>query len=187
MRLQAALSCAIGLMLTGCAAGDLTAPAKQASSPPRMAQFSTVYGNEPREPAYYNGAIYYFTISSATSGNQRELSVGCFNLGPAAVDSNPHVPTATLYALFVNGATMHTCSPGDAVDEHDHLLSAVPGTPGYHPDWQLVIVTEVDPSNPLLSIIPIRSVADLHAAEAANLLVESPAGINVKASVVGIP
>jgi hypothetical protein len=62
-----------------------------------------------------------------------------------------------LYAIFLPGATLHSCPDGS--DLHDHLLSAVPGTPGYSAFWDLV---EVWPDvNFVPSIMPITSVEAL--------------------------
>lgn len=186
MPLKCLVLSGVVLVLSACSTGSMT---PNVSSPNSLTRGTTVrtvavtssVTNGPIEPAYFNGRLYEFHIASVTSQNKNEFVSGCFNLGPINTGL-PHGPMGQLYALFVTGATMHSCPDGSNL--HDHLLSAVPGSPGYHPLWQVLIV--VDGPNPDPSIIPIKSVAALQAAVAAGqVAILSFDGTIIEAPVVG--
>ena len=134
------------------------------------------------ELTWYQGKIYYFNIASSSSANPNQIPDSCFKLGPYV---QQQVPTQTLYAIFWPGANMHVCN-SDSSSTHDHLISAVPGVPGYSPHMKvLIVVTDVnfDPS-----IMPIKSVDALNAAVAARQLTilpfESTGSLIIQAPVV---
>ena len=111
------------------------------------------------ETGYFDGTIYKFQFPSQNSNNQNELIVDCFHLGS---DINGHAdgPRAILYAVFLPGSHMHSCPDGSVL--HDHLLSAVPGSPGYATQWELMEVWPGNNFDP--SIVPIKSTAALQSA-----------------------
>lgn len=136
----AMLAAMVMLMTTGCgdsepaapatAPGDLTAPAPDFKAFGTPADFAEI--------GYYNGQLYQFEFPSANSNNQREVLSLCFRIGPDFT-GHPTSPTNKIYALFVPGASQHVCPDGGSA--HDHVLSAVPGAPGYSTLWELFVVT----------------------------------------------
>ena len=124
-----------------------------------------VAGGAGENGAYFNGRLYKWTFPSSKGSDQRELVFGCFRVGVDMIDRAQ--PRARLYALFLPGATMHACPDGS--DKHDHILSAVPGSPGYATQFGLLEVWPGPNFDP--SIVPIKSEADLFAAEQAGQVV----------------
>lgn len=137
---------------------------------------------EATEPGYFNGLIYTFQFPSGASNNQRELVLpDCFRVGPDFTQHAAEGPVATLYALFLPGATQHECPGG--LDIHDHVLSAVPGTPGYATLWHLFEAwpdVNFDPS-----IMPITSEAALLHAVSLKQVMLIDDEIILKANVTG--
>jgi hypothetical protein len=119
---------------------------------PQAARFSR--SPEATELGYYSGSLYRWQFPSGTSDNQNELVLpDCFRVGPDFTRHNGPTPSGRLYAIFLPGATLHSCPDGS--DLHDHLLSAVSGTAGYSTFWDLVEVwpdVNFDPA-----IMPITS------------------------------
>jgi len=118
------------------------------------------------EFAYYNGQLYELRGPSADSNNSNQFVFGCFHLGPNLND-NPTGPTATIYAVIAEGASLDSCPDGS--QKHDHIISAVPGTPGYSTVWKLKVVTEGPNFDP--AIMPVTSEQALMDALAAGQLV----------------
>lgn len=107
------------------------------------------------ESAYYEGDVYQFIIPSATSSNPNQFTIGCFTLGP---DHNDQAgATNTFYALFVPGASQESCPDGSFT--HDHVLTAVPGDPGYSPFWSVHLL--VPGANWAAAQMPIDSEAEV--------------------------
>jgi hypothetical protein len=136
-----------------------------------------------RDLAYYNGQLYEVQFPAANSSDPNQFTFGCFTLGPDFTES-PAEPTGTLYAIFAEGVTLDSCPDGTV--KHDHILSAVPGTPGYTPKWNVKFVNEGPNFEP--SIMPITSEQELmDAVEAGQLVIENPpVTIIFNAPVVGL-
>jgi hypothetical protein len=134
------------------------------------------------EVGYYNGEVYEFIMPSSNSSNPNQFVFTCYSLGPNFTDS-PAEPTGTLYAILVEGATQGSCPDGS--DKHDHILSTVPGEPGYTPVWNVKIVLAGPNFDP--GIMPVTSEQALMAAVNAGQLfiVDPPTPIIFNAPVVG--
>lgn len=134
------------------------------------------------EKAYYDGEVYTFIIPSSSSASPNQLFVGCLNLGPNMTDQATG-PVNTFYALFLPGAHQEQCPDGSL--RHDHVLTTVPGVPGYAPLWHVIAVTPTAQFDP--NIMPITSAAGVQAAVAAGQVQLSDTGIIFRASVIGKP
>ena len=132
--------------------------ASRVAAPP-AATLRMTKSTDAGETGYFNGTIYKFQFPSQNSNNQNELIVDCFRLG-SDINGHANGPRAVLYAIFLPGASMHSCPDGSIM--HDHLLSAVPGSPGYATQWELKEVWPGD--NFIPSIVPIKSNAALQSA-----------------------
>ena len=133
------------------------------------------------EAAYYNGSIVHFQIPSANSANRNQFTNLCYNLGPD-ITQTPRRATAMFWALFVPGVTEHSCPDGTAA--HDHVLSAVPGSPDYTGAWSVNIV--VAGPNFDIADMPYTSVAAVQSGIAAGKLTLLAAGaFELLAPVVG--
>jgi hypothetical protein len=80
----------------------------------------------------------------------------------------------------VPGVTQHSCP--DGTQAHDHVLSAVPGTPGYTGAWRLIIV--IPGPNFDVNDMPYTSVAAVEAGVSAGKLMLQDPGIELLAPVV---
>ena len=154
--------------------GESRAVVPSATHPSTM-----VAGSSGENGAYFNGQRYAWKFPSGKSNDQRELVFGCFRVGVDMIDHAQ--PRARLYALFLPGATMHSCPDGS--DMHDHILSAVPGSPGYATQFGLLEVWPGPNFDP--SIVPITSEADLIAAEEAGQVVIIDDDVALHATVTG--
>jgi len=132
------------------------------------------------EDAYYNGRVVQFQLPSSASANPNQTIIGCYHAGPNITAASRPAP-ANLYALFVPGVTQHSCPDGSLA--HDHVLSAVPGSPGYSAAWALIQV--VPGPNFSVADMPYTSEAAVLAGAAAGKLVLIPTGITLLAPVVG--
>lgn len=132
------------------------------------------------EPSYYNEEVYLLAIPSAKSSNPNQAVFACFNLGPDLTDQ-PAGPAGTLYVILTPGATQVACPDGSL--RHDHVLSAIPGTAGYVPRWQIILAVPGPAFD--LSIMPITSVTAVHTAVQAGQLELLDTGIVFNAPVLG--
>lgn len=132
------------------------------------------------EPSWYNGEVYLLAIPSAKSANPNQATFACFNLGPDMTDQQTG-PAGTLYVVLVPGATQVACPDGSL--RHDHVLSAIPGIPGYVPRWDIVLATPGPAFD--AGIMPLTSVAAVQAAAAAGRIVLADTGIVFNAPVIG--
>lgn len=132
------------------------------------------------EPSYYDGDVYLLAIPSAKSANPNQAVFACFNLGPDLTDQQAG-PYGTLYVILAPGATQVACPDGSL--RHDHVLSAIPGTPGYAPRWRIILATPGDAFNP--AIMPLTSTGAVEAAVASGQLVLTDTGIVFNAPVIG--
>ncbi len=132
---------------------------------PSARRFSAVAGTT-GEVAYFDGQVYAWQFPSQSSNKQNELVFDCFHLGVDVTGRvAPHVNR--LYAVFLPGANQHSCPDGTEV--HDHILSAIPGSPGYSSVWDLMEVWPGPSFDP--SIMPITSEQALLAAATAGQVV----------------
>jgi hypothetical protein len=120
------------------------------------------------ELGYFDGKVYRWQFPSGVSNNQNELLLDCFRAGPD-LSGHPSGALGRLYAVFLPGANQHSCPDGTVV--HDHILSAVPGSPGYETRWEL---WEAVPGPEIGSAtLPITSEAALlHAAQLGQVLLQ---------------
>lgn len=132
------------------------------------------------EPSYYNGEVYLLAIPSAKSSNPNQSAFACFDLGPDLTDQTTG-PYGTLYVILVPGATQVACPDGSL--RHDHVLSAVPGTAGYVPRWQIILAVPGSAFDP--AIMPLTTVAAVEAAVQAGQLELLNTGIVFDAPVIG--
>jgi hypothetical protein len=133
------------------------------------------------EAAYYNGGLVHFQIPSSDSANGNQFTNLCYNLGPD-ITQTPRRATAQLWVLFVPGATQHSCPDGSWA--HDHVLSAVPGSPNYTGAWTVNVV--VPGPNFDIADMPYTSVAAVQSGIAAGkLTLLAPAAFELLAPVVG--
>lgn len=132
------------------------------------------------EPSYFNGEVYLLAIPSAKSASPNQAVFACFNLGPDLTDQQTG-PYGTLYVILAPGATQVACPDGSL--RHDHVLSAIPGTPGYAPRWRIILATPGDAFNP--TIMPLTSTSAVEAAVASGQLVLTDTGIVFNAPVIG--
>jgi hypothetical protein len=133
------------------------------------------------EPAYYDGSLVHFQIPSSDSANGNQFTNLCYNLGPD-ITQTPRRATAQLWVLFVPGATQHACPDGSWA--HDHVLSAVPGSPDYTGAWTVNVV--VAGPNFDMADMPYTSVAAVQAGIAAGkLTVLFPTAFELLAPVLG--
>jgi hypothetical protein len=175
---------AAGVILALAAAGcddnrDVAAP-----SAARLAPGAPSLDRAPdaTEPGYYNGLVYTFQFPSGGSNDQRELVLpDCFRVGPDFTQHAAEGSVATLYALFLPGANQHECPGG--IDVHDHVLSAVPGSPGYATLWDLKEVLPGENANDL--VMPITSEAALFHARDLKQVIIVDDEILLKANVIG--
>ena len=135
------------------------------------------------EFAYYNGQLYELRAPSADSNNSNQFTFGCFHLGPNFTDI-PTGPTGTIYAIIAPGASLDSCPDGSLV--HDHIISAVPGTPGYTAKWNLEVFVPGPAFDP--AIMPVTSEQALMDALGAGQFVTSPLPFTVvfMAPVIGL-
>ena len=129
------------------------------------------------EPAYYNGEEVGLLVPSGSSENPSQVVSGCFHLGPAHRSNDA---TATLYALFVPGATQFSCPDGSRL--HDHVITAAPGDPDYTGAWTVVHVAPGP--NFDADGMPYTSEAEVLAGVAAGELVPTDTGFSFRAPLV---
>lgn len=134
-----------------------------------------------RELAFYQGKVYQWMSPAGSSSDPNQLVRACFDLGPDLND-HPSGPAGRLYALVLPGASQHACPDGSR--RHDHVLSAIPGTPGYVPRWHLINV--VPGPNFSSNIMPITSEQALLAAAAAGQVDIIQTGVIVLGPVLGL-
>jgi len=160
----AALSSVIAVLFGGGSAAAL--------APPGILEY---------EPSYYNGTTVVIQIPSATSANPNQAHFACFALGPDLSGAKRSAAAPTLFVILAPGATQVACPDGTL--RHDHVLSAVPGSPGYTGAWTIVLALP----GPAFDIanMPYTSVAAVEAGVAADELLLVETGITFIAPVVG--
>jgi hypothetical protein len=132
------------------------------------------------EQLYYNGESYLAINPGGHSANPNQLVFECFNLGPDLNDTSADATRSlpTLYAVLWPGATQHRCPDGTFT--HDHVATALPGTPGFSPHWRAVFVIPVSEDVAL----PLTSSAAIEAAAQAGQVVLIDTGLIINGPVV---
>ena len=133
------------------------------------------------EPSYYEGRTVVIQIPSATSANPTQAHFACFALGPDLSRTSRSASAPALYVILAPGATQVACPDGTL--RHDHVLAAVPGSPGYTGVWTIVLALPGPAFD--LSNMPYTSVSAVEAGVAARELVLVDTGIVFVAPVVG--
>jgi hypothetical protein len=135
------------------------------------------------EPAYYQGQEVGLLVPSGNSENPNQVigGGGCFSLGPD-MSKTGRAKAATLYALFVPGATQYGCPDGSRT--HDHVIGVAPGDPGYSAAWHVIVATPGP--NFDVSDMPYTSVDEVLTGVTAGELVLSDTGFEFRAPVVGV-
>jgi hypothetical protein len=128
------------------------------------------------EPVYYNDELYLATSPGGHSSNPNQLTFGCFSLGPDLNDGEP-VESIPLYAVLWPGGE-HACPDGTFT--HDHVATAVPGTPGFRPHWRLIFAIPVSED----VVLPLTSAAAVEEAVAAGQVLLVDTGVIVNAPLV---
>jgi hypothetical protein len=118
---------------------------------------------------------------SASSANPNQAHFACFALGPDLSTATRAASAPRLYVILALGATQVACPDGTL--RHDHVLSAVPGSPGYTGAWTIVLT--LPGPNFDVAKMPYTSVTAVQAAVAADELVLVQTGIVFVAPVVG--
>lgn len=166
MRILIPLLLAATAALAGCES--------QPASPTRADLLSSTTHDGNVELAWFNGQVYHWAFPSQYGNTPKELLIDCnpgdgyFHAGLLLPPTVPANGTMKMYAVFLQGATQHSCPDGSF--KHDHVLSAVPGTMGYSPQWAIF---DVDPGpNFDPAIMPLTSeVAILNAAANGQVIV----------------
>jgi hypothetical protein len=178
-RLRFAVALFTAALATGCAndAPTVTVP----DSGPSL--HAGGHGHGPlREPAWYNGEEYLIQVPGASSNARNQVEIACYRLGPA----QPAGPAAgQMHVIFAPNATQHEgCPPEYGLPfslPHEHVLSAVPGVPGYNPRWEVLVYV---PGSNYAGALP-TSVAEVEAALAAEEIVFAANAGRVLMPVIG--
>jgi hypothetical protein len=121
-------------------------------------------------PAYYNGAVYTLIVPSGNSSNPNQFLVLCFPPQGPNFNNHSHAPANTFYEILLPGATQYACPDGSL--RHDHVMTFVPGVPGYRPLWNPTLFLPGPAFD--VSIMPLTSEAAVKAAAAANQVIIIP-------------
>jgi hypothetical protein len=162
----------IVLLLSGACALFLGGGSAAALAPPGVLEY---------EPSYYEGSTVVLQIPSATSANPNQAHFACFALGPDLSGARRSAHAPNLYVILAPGATQVACPDGTL--RHDHVLSAVPGSPGYTGAWTIVLALPGPAFD--FADMPYKSVAEVDVAIANAELVPVDTGIRFVAPVVG--
>ena len=167
-------------ILTSCDSSSMSAPKPSAAADQASGGGSAT---DPgiSELAFFQGTLYQWMSPAGSSSDPNQLVRACFHLGPDLI-GHASGPAGRLYAIVVPGATQHACPDGSR--KHDHVLSAVPGTPGYVPRWHLI--NAVPGPNFSIEIMPLTSEQAVLAAAAAEQITIIQTGVVVMGPVVGV-
>lgn len=117
------------------------------------------------EPAAYNDRICQLQFLGTPSQTAETFVI--WNLGHSILDVPFNTDRPDLYAIFPG--TMHT-NPQHPELDHDHIVSAAPGVPGYDGTWDLWVVVAGPQFNPATYQAP-RSTAAMFALIQSGVLV----------------
>ncbi len=144
----------------------------------------TALGGQPRvESAFYGGQVVRFLQPAVFSADPNGGTFACFGLGPDLAGTSRSAPTPALYVILNDFATQDHCDGDATALRHDHVLSTVPGQPGYTGSWSLILAVpgpSFDPAD-----MPFTSVAQVQAGVAAGELVLVDPGVQMIAPVIG--
>jgi hypothetical protein len=144
----------------------------------------TAAAAQPRvESAYYNGQVVQFLQPAVFSADTNGATFACFGLGPNLANTSRSAPTPTLYVILNDFATQDHCDGDASALRHDHVLSTVPGQPGYTGSWSLTLAVPGPAFD--LADMPYTSVAQVQAGVASGELVLVDAGVQMIAPVIG--
>jgi hypothetical protein len=115
-------------------APDASRPAASLSPDVAVAQRSAENGTL-TEPAAYNGRICELRFPGTPSRTAEWYAI--WNLGHGILDEPFNTERPDLYAIIPG--TMHT-NPDYPQLDHDHIVSAAPGVPGYNGTWDVWVV-----------------------------------------------
>lgn len=126
------------------------------------------HGNSPEVfSAYYEGGTRLVMMGpSGNSQNPNQAPHPCFGPGPDFSGTSRAADVPLFYVLLVPGATQMACPDGRF--QHDMVLSAAPGDPGYNAAVQVVACFPGSSFAP--EEIPYTSAAAVEAARAAGKL-----------------
>lgn len=116
------------------------------------------------EPAAYDGRICDLRFSGTPSRTAEFYAI--WNLGHGILDVPFNTARPDLYAIIPG--TMHT-DPSHPELDHDHIVSAGPGVPGYDGTWDVWVVVPGPGFDPATYTAP-RSVASMMALIAEGVL-----------------
>jgi hypothetical protein len=133
------------------------------------------------EPSYFEGHQVVIQIPAAKSSNPHQAHFACFALGPDLARTSRAASAPPLYVILAPGATQVACPDGSL--RHDHVLSVVPGRPGYTGTWRIVLATPGATFD--VSAMPYTSVDAVLIGVAAGELVLTDTGIDFVGPVVG--
>ena len=134
------------------------------------------------EDAFYNGQTVQFIQPAVFSADTNGGTFACFGLGPDLTGTSRAAVTPTLYVILNDFATQDHCDGDPTAARHDHVLSTIPGQPGYTASWKLILA--VPGPNFNSSDMPYTSVAAVQAGVAAHELVLVDPGVTMIAPVV---
>ncbi len=148
---------AVLLAIGGCAepvAPDASRSAASLSADIEATQPSALNGTL-TEPAAYNGRICELRFTGTPSQTSEFYAI--WNLGHGILDVPFNTARPDLYAIIPG--TMHT-DPNHPELNHDHIVSAAPGVPGYDGTWDVWLVVPGPNFNAATYTAP-RSVASM--------------------------
>jgi hypothetical protein len=144
----------------------------------------TAVAAQPRvEAGFYNGQVVQFLQPAVFSADPNGGTFACFGLGPNLAETSRSAPTPALYVILNDSATQDHCDGDATALRHDHVLSTVPGQPGYTGSWSLILAVpgpNFDPAD-----MPYTSVAQVQAGVASGELVLTDVGVQMIAPVIG--
>jgi hypothetical protein len=144
----------------------------------------TAVAGQPRvEAAWYNGQTVQFMQPAVFSSDPNGATFACFGLGPNLANTSRSATTPTLYVILNDFATQDHCDGDASALRHDHVLSTVPGQPGYTGSWSLVLAVPGPAFD--ASDMPFTSVAQVQAGVASGELVLQDVGVQMIAPVIG--
>jgi hypothetical protein len=117
------------------------------------------------------------------SAKPNGATFACFGLGPNLAKTSRSASTPTLYVILNDFATQDHCDGDASALRHDHVLSTVPGQPGYTGSYSLVLAVPGPAFDP--SDMPFTSVAQVQAGVANHELVLQDVGVQMIAPVIG--
>jgi hypothetical protein len=135
------------------------------------------------ENGFYEGSVVQFLQPAVFSSDRNQGTLACFGLGPDLAGTKRAANTPILYVILNDYATQDHCDGDPTAARHDHVLSVVPGDPGYTGSWTIVFAVpgpNFDPDS-----MPYISVSQVLAGVASGQLVLVNSGVQMIAPVIG--